>query len=191
MAPQKKFFDVAHPNEAGPSVQIAQRKRIVIDDVQERTLAESQDAQPDVTPPKATPPPESANESQEGVQAPQEEVRIEPLATEEPTLVQDEAAIEPPVEQEAPAPTTTDLSPSVQETTISGAAVSDAVPDISQTMTAKAEETMQHPKAFDTTEYFVPIATTTHKHGHLVESLIFGAIFAIVVVGAVVYFLGR
>lgn len=65
---------------------------------------------------------------------------------------------------------------------------SDALPDPGKTASDEAKQEMQDPKIFDTKEYYVPIGVTHHKHGSLKMAFLFGVICAVVVVGAIIFY---
>jgi len=68
-------------------------------------------------------------------------------------------------------------------------ATSDGLPDASQAAAKEAAENMQDPKIYDTKEYYVPIGVTHHKHGTAKAAIMFGILFAIIVVGGILYFM--
>lgn len=61
------------------------------------------------------------------------------------------------------------------------------LPDSADKLAHQSEAKMQTPKLFDTKEYHLPISQSTHSHGFLVGSIIFGVLFAIALVGLVVF----
>lgn len=61
------------------------------------------------------------------------------------------------------------------------------LPDSADKLAHQTEAKMQTPKLFDTKEYHLPISQSTHSHGFLVGSIIFGVLFAIALVGLVVF----
>jgi hypothetical protein len=67
----------------------------------------------------------------------------------------------------------------------------DALPDPGEKVAAEAKDNMQDPKIFDTKEYYVPIGNTHHGHGHLKAALLFGVIFAIIIIGGAIYTMSR
>ncbi len=200
----KKVFDVAPPQPPGATIlQIEARKRVVIDDVQDKNMMSG-----------------SVAGTQQSVVKPIEADPLQPAVQTDPdepdTVVPDSAQVVDDSGQSSlgPESTTTDIIPApelisqhdessfrpedeelqhmpTEQRLASPGTVSDAIPDVSQKLTAVAEANMQQPKVFDTNEYFVPIEETVHKHGHVRESLIFGSILAIVVVVAMIFVLSR
>lgn len=63
----------------------------------------------------------------------------------------------------------------------------DALPDPSQTAAKNIQASMQEPKIYDTTAYHIPIKDAGHGHGGVKMAFLFGAVFAVIVVGGVVY----
>lgn len=63
----------------------------------------------------------------------------------------------------------------------------DGLPDANASAANKIKDEMQEPKIYDTTAYHVAIKETVHGHGGLKGAFIFGTIFAIVVVGVIVF----
>jgi hypothetical protein len=63
----------------------------------------------------------------------------------------------------------------------------DALPSKTAQETTEVTNNMSQPKIFDTKEYFVPIHDTTHKHGHMMGTIIAGIVSALVML-ALIYF---
>jgi hypothetical protein len=68
-------------------------------------------------------------------------------------------------------------------------ATTDALPEASQPATDEAKDEMQDPKIYDTKEYYVPIGNSYHSHGGLKMAFAFGILCAVIVVGAIVYYM--
>lgn len=63
----------------------------------------------------------------------------------------------------------------------------DALPDSADKLTARTDAQMQSPKLFDTKHYHLPISQSTHSHGFMVGSILFGVIFAAVMAVLIIY----
>lgn len=63
------------------------------------------------------------------------------------------------------------------------------LPDPATRAANAIKDQMQEPKIYDTNTYHVPINETTHSHGGVKSALVFGAIFAVVVVGGLIFVL--
>lgn len=212
----KKVFDVAPPQPPGSAIlQIENRRRVMIDDVQDKNTMPAASAnapRPVIKPIEAelVPSHTDSAESHDVVQqvgstmpvsepaSHAESVDAQAKANKSDTETDARQAEQPSPESEThehvddSEPQKTEETTSAPEQHLAApGVVSDAIPDVSQKLTAEAEVNMQQPKAFDTNEYFVPIGETVHKHGHLRESLIFGGILAAIVVAAVVFLLGQ
>lgn len=75
-----------------------------------------------------------------------------------------------------------------KDTAINGSFASvDGLPDANIAAANKIKDGMQEPKIYDTTAYHVPIKETVHGHGGVKGAFIFGSVFAVVVVSAIVF----
>lgn len=64
----------------------------------------------------------------------------------------------------------------------------DALPEEEKT-TEEVKEGMQDPSIYDTKEYYVPIGNTHHSHGGLKMAFAFGLLCAVIVVGAIIFYM--
>jgi len=102
---------------------------------------------------------------------------VDPLPESVPEEQKEEPAEEIPEDKDEPMPDTFEAS--------------DALPDSSERAANEIKDGMQDPKLYDTTAYHVPIKETHHSHGGVKAALVFGALFALIVVGGAVYFMFR
>lgn len=65
----------------------------------------------------------------------------------------------------------------------------DPLPDHSQKNSKKTREAMQQPTVYDTKEYYLPIKELHHGHGSKKQAIVFGIIFAAIIVAAAVFYL--
>jgi hypothetical protein len=65
----------------------------------------------------------------------------------------------------------------------------DSLPDPGQKKAEELQENMQEPMLYDTKEYYVPIGKAHHSHGGIKGAFIFGAICAVIVLLAFLYFM--
>ena len=80
----------------------------------------------------------------------------------------------------------------VENTTIEvDKTLANVLPDPATRAANAVKDEMQEPRIYDTTAYHVPIKDTVHNHGGVKSALIFGVIFAIVVVGGLILVLSR
>jgi len=143
-----------------------------IDEAPAEEASEIEQAEPEAAPEE---PVQAAPKEELATQQP--EIEKEPLEQTEP-----EAASEAPLKAAPKEESNTILSPADRFT------ASDALPDPGQTASDEAKEEMQDPKIFDTKEYYVPIGVTHHSHGGLKMAFAFGILCAVVVVGAILFY---
>jgi hypothetical protein len=65
----------------------------------------------------------------------------------------------------------------------------DPLLDNSQKSTNDTKDTMQQPAVYDTKEYYLPIKESHHGHGSKKQAIIFGIIFAVLLVVMIVFYL--
>lgn len=112
----------------------------------------------------------------------------QPKPYEEPVATTETAESNVPASQPEANPAS-ETTPATEEPVTSSFTSVDGLPDSSTQDVNAVKDGMQEPKIYDTSVYHVPIKETVHGHGAVKSALIFGAIFAIVVVGAVVFIL--
>lgn len=109
----------------------------------------------------------------------------------EPETVSGDAIPEPQVsntQTTVETPTEPSESPEAKDTIVTPSYSSvDSLPDKSEAAANSLKDDMQEPKIYDTSVYHVPIKETVHGHGGVKSALVFGLIFAIVVVGGLVF----
>lgn len=216
---KKKFFDVTPPTASAPKTPAKKRQLVVVnsnveaedttplpsefnetDGAAETTKVEvkrekviqppSPEITPELTPadvkepekaveqPAETVPDETAEGTQEETKA--EEVAPEPIGV-DPISVAEQQPAEPKEEFKSE-PEDKDVSVASTFTAI------DSLPDDNQKAADAVKTDTQEPRLYDTKAYHIPIKETTHGHGTK-SAFVFGALFAVVFVGGLVYVL--
>ncbi|MFO0882028.1 MAG: hypothetical protein U0491_01085 [Candidatus Saccharimonadales bacterium] len=216
---KKKFFDVTPPAESAPKASTKKRQLVVVDsnadaeditplpsefnktdDTTETTKVEVKrekviqpptlEAAPEQTPtdtkesekvveqPTGSAPEETAEvaKDEDGIEEPKvETIGVDPIPANEEKPAE-------PVEEPKPEPEDKDVPIANTFTTI------DSLPDDNQKAADAVKTDTQEPRLYDTKAYHIPIKETTHGHGTK-SAFVFGALFAVVFVGGLVYVL--
>jgi hypothetical protein len=184
---KQKFFDVTPPQpnqSSGTPVEAAIEQRKIMTEQPEEAEPIVPEKEPEIlsAQPKNIIKPLSEAASEETTETPNvdSEKEIDQPADVDVQKVEQEQPAEPEEERTegTPAPVKEEAYGSI-----------DGLPDPDEKRADEVAEGMESPKIFDTKEYHVPIKETRHGHS-LALTFLVGGIFAIVVVGAAVYFLG-
>lgn len=136
------------------------------------------------------PPPEEMSQTEPALEVP-EIVEDTPVVEQTAQATPIEApAVNPLPEQKLPEPVIE--TPEIEDKDIPVSEIyqaSDALPDESEKTASDLKDGMQEPKLYDTTAYHVPIKETHHGHGSAKAALVFGALCAVVVLVAAIYYM--